>query len=194
MAKICNKCFTVYHNEKDDDCKLYKCGGKLLEIDDALMPDIILLWNKGYKTLESCSGHLTEDGCQDTMYIVFDGLSNDLTSLLKSINKNIKNADVVINFDDCTLTISIDFYNYDDWMHSLMDLHKMCFEVSPKPVKGVTINSQEFKEFYDNGGLVVFPELLGIGAQNKFDTKFDDLYKNLFYNVSTMINHQKEGE
>ena len=29
MTKICDKCFTDYHNEKDDDCKLYKCRGKL---------------------------------------------------------------------------------------------------------------------------------------------------------------------
>lgn len=36
------------------------CGGKVIEVDEPIAPVIKLLNKKGYETVESCSGHITE--------------------------------------------------------------------------------------------------------------------------------------
>ena len=82
MGKICMSCYESYGNEisllnsyKDEEgihfvCPKRSCYGKVVEIDDILVPTIILLNEKGYYTTASCSGHLEE--VDTTCYIVFD--------------------------------------------------------------------------------------------------------------------------
>lgn len=183
MNKICDKCFTMFHNETDDNCKMYKCDGNLIDIDDALVSDMILLWNKGYKTISSCSGHPTEDDCKDTVYIEFDGLNSDITRLLKEFNKH--DFKVVIDFNKCTVKVSMDFYNYEGWLHSLNELHKACANILPKLKCGINIASDQFKKFYNNCGVVV--------SSNNIDTISRTPYDELYSYLCNYIDNIKMG-
>lgn len=174
MNKICNKCFTVFHNEKDNDCKIYKCNGNLIDIDDALVPDMILLWNKGYKTISSCSGHPTEDDLLDSIYIEFDDICTNTWSLIEAIIKNFSNAKMEINLLEDTFKVTIDFYSYSQWLQNLECLHQTCIDVVPNTQSKLDASGKLFKEFYDSYGTIITPFNISISKNNR---SFDDLYE-----------------
>ena len=51
-------------------CPIRGCIGLLVEIDENIIETILILNKKGYRTLESCSGHLK--GLGSSVYILFD--------------------------------------------------------------------------------------------------------------------------
>lgn len=93
VGKLCMSCFESYSNEitnqsplKDDNgiyyvCPRRTCQGKVVEIDDLLIPTIRLLNEKGYYTISSCSGHMEEG--ETISYIVFDETVLDIPDIPK---------------------------------------------------------------------------------------------------------------
>jgi hypothetical protein len=91
MGKVCMTCFESYGNEisslkasRTDEgikftCPKRSCRGEVIEIDDILVPTIVLLNEKGYYTESSCSGHLEE--MSTTAYIIFNEIVEKLPSL-----------------------------------------------------------------------------------------------------------------
>ena len=57
---ICDECLCTY--DKDvivgGSCPQRKCEGRLVEIDEHMMPICVNLWKKGYDTKFSCEGHI----------------------------------------------------------------------------------------------------------------------------------------
>lgn len=90
MGKVCMSCFESYSNDisllksfREEDqvyyiCPKRGCRGDIVEIDDILIPTIVLLNEKGYYTTSSCSGHLDE--LNTTAYIMFDESIDKLPS------------------------------------------------------------------------------------------------------------------
>lgn len=71
---ICNSCYEVYDGHCVDTdlamCPKKNCTGNIVEIDELLIPTIIMLNRKGYVTEYCCSGHYYEDypNCYITFY------------------------------------------------------------------------------------------------------------------------------
>lgn len=87
MGYMCLSCHEEYKKEnlnlgKEDTCRCpkVKCGGKIIELDDMILPVIKLLNIKGYQSAYCCSGHSYEKIC-DT-YISFE--SDSIPSYLPS--------------------------------------------------------------------------------------------------------------
>ena len=57
---ICDSCLCTYDNEVivGGSCPQRKCEGRLVEIDEHIMPICVNLWKKGYDTKFSCEGHI----------------------------------------------------------------------------------------------------------------------------------------
>jgi hypothetical protein len=72
IKKICQECFEIYGNfTKRNVCPKVMCGEDLIEVDDLLIPVIINLNRKHYKTIYCCSGHITEPHNFLGAYIMF---------------------------------------------------------------------------------------------------------------------------
>lgn len=82
MAKLCLKCYEVYEENgvttkigsKGNEyykCPKLSCSGSVVNVDELLLPTIIILNKKGYYTESSCSGHLYESSFPTT-YILFN--------------------------------------------------------------------------------------------------------------------------
>lgn len=79
MQCVCLTCYTVYPLEQYSSdgtysiCPNMSCGHEIYKIDENMIPVIIELNKKGYKTTDCCSGHNWEDvdGLQLSIYIAF---------------------------------------------------------------------------------------------------------------------------
>jgi hypothetical protein len=82
MALVCMKCYKIhwfnYDERKFPKCEGKGCKGHVAEIDELLIPVIIELNKKGYKTCFCCAGHYYEAIPQ--CYICFE---KDMPLLLK---------------------------------------------------------------------------------------------------------------
>ena len=91
MGRVCMSCYESYGSEismlkvhKDEGgihftCPKRGCRGEIVEIDDILVPTIILLNEKGYYTESCCSGHLEE--MFTTTYIIFTEIVDHIPGL-----------------------------------------------------------------------------------------------------------------
>lgn len=77
MVYVCSNCYRIHDGKnlaKDDDGKLYcsrpGCDCELVEIDEMIMPVILMLWEKGYDTVSCCSGHFSGN-TYNVPYIIF---------------------------------------------------------------------------------------------------------------------------
>jgi hypothetical protein len=68
---LCDECYERYERELDS-CPKLNCEGDVNEIDDFMIPIIVNLWKKGYKTKYCCSGHMNEFKDHFQCYIMFD--------------------------------------------------------------------------------------------------------------------------
>lgn len=86
MAYLCLDCFEVY-DILLKYCPKKSCQGKMVEVDELMLPTIILLNQKGYITEYCCSGHIND--CYP--YILFDNYINRMFSenYLKELFKDI---------------------------------------------------------------------------------------------------------
>lgn len=96
MTHLCLNCYEIlekakhlryipYKNKVGGYYICPKCQGEIVEIDDFILPTIILLNQKGYKTLHCCSGHSNEN--VSNCYIKFDE-SIQLPSIPKGFRKS----------------------------------------------------------------------------------------------------------
>ena len=72
---ICKECKNVYLRDSlknKHDCPRGDCNGRLVDIDDALVPIIQKLWNSGIVTTYCCSGHPATYASAGDTYIIFD--------------------------------------------------------------------------------------------------------------------------
>lgn len=80
MPHICLECYEIYephflnlHTYDDYPnpcCPKSNCQGDIIELDELILPTIILLNRKGYYTTNCCSGHYYNDNSNS--YISFD--------------------------------------------------------------------------------------------------------------------------
>lgn len=78
MAYLCLNCFEIY-KFPSESCPKASCHGFVIEVDDLMLPTIMLLNQKGYPTEFCCSGHV--DGCKECYpYITFDSFLNEVLS------------------------------------------------------------------------------------------------------------------
>ena len=78
MPKFCLTCGEIYDDKllslKVDDwnfCPKASCIGRVIEVDELMLPTISELNNKGYYTCNCCSGHYYSNG-GDNCYIMFN--------------------------------------------------------------------------------------------------------------------------
>lgn len=91
MGKLCMDCLETYHNDSVtttyrissqglfQQCPKRMCEGKVFNIDDTILPTIVLLNSKGYETHSSCGGHAL--GENENLYIEFDEAVRTLPGL-----------------------------------------------------------------------------------------------------------------
>lgn len=82
-------CYEIY-NADLEFCPKVNCYGRVVEIDELMLPTIMLLNQKGYITDFCCSGHSYEEGCYP--YIAFDNdfseyFADELNKLFKDISQ-----------------------------------------------------------------------------------------------------------
>lgn len=77
MVYVCGHCHRIHEMRsmaKDEDGKFYcsrpGCNCELIEIDEMIMPTILMLWEKGFDTISCCSGHFNGD-TYNIPYIIF---------------------------------------------------------------------------------------------------------------------------
>ena len=111
---ICDSCLATYDNEVivGGSCPQRKCEGRLVEIDEHMMPICVNLWEKGYDTKFCCEGH-------------FD--KNEFPYLIISIDKDLC-PQIPIRFPistsgrDVMENISISYWNRYDNHICLQDI------------------------------------------------------------------------
>jgi hypothetical protein len=69
--KLCIRCYNILVDDyKDEFCPLRECQGEVINIDENILPAIVELNKKNYRTNFSCSGHPTRAYLD--CYISFD--------------------------------------------------------------------------------------------------------------------------
>lgn len=97
MVKVCLHCFEIYKSSLKEDewidsqpCPKSTCIGKVVEVDELLLPTIIELNKKKYFTKYCCSGHYYQNPVSS--YIMFED-DIDIPSLPKGyVLENEKNT------------------------------------------------------------------------------------------------------
>lgn len=77
MGYLCLSCYETYEISLQT-CPKTSCYGCVAEIDDLMLPTVMLLNQKGYCTKFCCSGHTYEKACYP--YISFDSFLNEVLS------------------------------------------------------------------------------------------------------------------
>lgn len=75
MGYLCLECYETYDIPLQK-CPKTSCYGYVEEIDDLMLPTIILLNQKGYCTKFCCSGHTYDKACYP--YVAFDCFLNEM--------------------------------------------------------------------------------------------------------------------
>lgn len=86
MPFVCLDCFEIYENNialiQTSNGHIYcpkkTCYGEIIEVDELLLPTIILLNKKNYKTAYCCAGHFLT-GIDENAYIMFKNNCQPLT-------------------------------------------------------------------------------------------------------------------
>ena len=78
MAYLCLDCYEVYRMGLPYCPKATCNGDTIIEVDELMLPTILLLNQKGYCTEYCCSGHAYEG--YYSPYIVFDSFLNEMLS------------------------------------------------------------------------------------------------------------------
>jgi len=75
MAYLCLECYETYQMHLPY-CPKTSCHGEIIEVDDLMLPVIMLLNQRGYYTEFCCSGHVYEGSCYP--YVAFSSFFNQL--------------------------------------------------------------------------------------------------------------------
>lgn len=75
MGYLCLKCYETY-TTLFQNCPKTSCYGYVIEVDDLMLPTIMLLNQKGYYTKFCCSGHTYDKDCYP--YVAFDSFLNEM--------------------------------------------------------------------------------------------------------------------
>lgn len=167
MGKVCMSCYESYGNEisllnsyKDEDgihytCPKRSCYGEIVDIDDILVPTIILLNEKGYYTTASCSGHLEE--VDTSCYIMFD----ETVEKLPSAPPGFTLTAAITNSGDKILTLSKEFNTVPSAIHAFqqilttaLQLYGWALSLPYAEIGGVEVFYADegfFKDFFENG-------------------------------------------
>ena len=79
MAYLCLDCYETYKIPLQN-CPKTSCNGQVIEVDELMLPIVMLLNQKGYHTEFCCAGHIYEQKNCCYPYIVFDSDLNEVLS------------------------------------------------------------------------------------------------------------------
>ena len=129
---ICGNCFKL--TETKGKSYFCKCGGAKLHIDENMIPIIIELNKKGYKTKACCSGHLInfQSNCHTTTGYIYFGNGNNIEKML-----SVKNSEWELDNNQKVLRWS--YKNPLELYETILDLYK-------KVLKLPTINNHSNEE------------------------------------------------
>lgn len=75
MGYLCLSCYETYEIPLQN-CPKTSCYGCVAEIDDLILPTVMMLNQKGYCTKFCCSGHTYDKACYP--YVMFDSFLNEI--------------------------------------------------------------------------------------------------------------------
>ena len=118
---------SFYEDNEWNQCPKNNCDGYLLDIDEEILPQIILLNNKGYSTQYCCQGHM--DSSVTRLYILFENIyyfddlpngfvEEDTTGSRTCISFEPTSKNKRIKYNELTKA-RIDLYN---WINQLEDI------------------------------------------------------------------------
>lgn len=103
MAYLCFECYETYKTPFQN-CPKTSCNGYVAEVDDLMLPIIMLLNKKGYCTEYCCSGHTYDGSCYP--YIAFSTFLNELLNK-KEFNELFKDLPKPWYIDDDTYDMRV---------------------------------------------------------------------------------------
>lgn len=183
MGKVCMTCYESYGNEitnltaiKDEDglhfsCPKRGCRGDVVEIDDILVPTIILLNQKGYYTESCCSGHLED--LTRTSYIIF----NEVVEKLPTVPNGFRLSAMLTEEGQKRLTIAKPIGPSPDSVHVFQDILTTALQIYGWALTLPFVGFDEEEQYYEDQG---FYEK-NPGADAPFDT--DKLKQDIGHSV-----------
>lgn len=155
MRKIC-KLNNHHHCDCSDGSKCNGCANSdnFILLDDALAPIIPILWDKGYATTDSCSGHVSayHSNRNDDAYIRFDANKCNCNRIINAVRSSIYELQPTINislYDKSKTYIDIRLThndNYLSWLENLQGLYKFVWSIDIND----QIESKSEKEIIDS--------------------------------------------
>lgn len=158
---ICKSCRDVFDSEmliKHHECPKLDCSGKLIDIDDALVPTIRKLWEKGIVTKSCCSGHPISNDDEGDCFIVFD-LSKSGIAIHEALKESVEMGEFInqayyplIEYMPATnnYTIRMHHLNYPEWLRSLSFFDILARKVSQDFVTSTSVYDYFFTEWCAN--------------------------------------------
>ncbi|MED1125399.1 hypothetical protein [Bacillus atrophaeus] len=158
MGKVCMSCYESYGNEitnltaiNEDDgmrflCPKRGCRGDVVEIDDILVPTIILLNQKGYYTESCCSGHLED--LTRTSYIIF----NEVVEKLPSVPRGFRLSAMLAEEGQKRLTIAKHITVSPDSVIVFQDILNTALQMYAWAISLPYVDFDENEYYYEDKG------------------------------------------
>lgn len=135
MRKICIK-NNKYIDCASDICERCNENENFIMLDDALAPIIPILWDKGYATTDSCSGHVPvypDENEMNDSYIRFNANKSDINKIINAIRSVTNTATIDIslysqdiNYLDIRLAHD---NNYNIWLENLNIFYQFAYAI-----------------------------------------------------------------
>lgn len=205
---ICKSCRDVFDREmlvKNHECPKLNCRGKLIEIDDALIPIIKNLWSNGIETKSCCSGHPTDWDSKGECFIEVDLKQSGVTmheavkdAKIRYIEDIYPTQDIypIVEYNPNVNSYILHLYytNYYSWITSMALLYRVSCLIKDAPVNNsISIDTYFFSEWsakeeidmcistrVNSSYWKIYHDRAISNAKNMIDTS-GDMYPEIFY-------------